>query len=86
MTGLDISSDASELFAICYQISGSILLDEEVSKAIEECGLSDEMELLLNTLSRPEGPGAEYLVENHNGPYQIYIDKALMLERKKSVE
>ena len=50
-------SDYQRLMAICYQIAGSICLLPEHSS-------DDEVELLLNTLSNPEGAGARLLLEN----------------------
>lgn len=64
------------LLGICYQIAGSALLcpDENHDK---------EAELLLNTLARPDGPGATILLAK-TGPFQEVTDSALEAERLDS--
>ena len=64
------------LFAICYQIAGSCLLCPDQNK-------EKEIELLLNTLARPEGPGAFILLRKERG-FQEVTDAALEAERLDS--
>ena len=64
-----------KLFAICYQIAGSILLSESEYEEKEQ-----DIKLLLNTLSRPNGQGATVLLAN-NKPYQDVTEEALKHER-----
>lgn len=64
------------LLAICYQIAGSILLCPTLGGDTND----KEIELLLNTLSRPDGSGAEILLK-HKGPFQEVTTAALEAEK-----
>ena len=61
------------IFAICYQIAGSVVMAEDNEN------VDDDGTLLLNTLARPHGLGARALIEN-DGPYQSTMKKAIILE------
>lgn len=68
---------ALQLFAICYQIAGTVCLaDGEITDKDEE--------LLLNTLAHPNGPGAMILLSNE-GPYQEVMDAALLAEKEQRI-
>lgn len=70
-------SKYQELMAICYQIAGAIILLEGDERKAD---IAKDEELLLNTLSRPEGHGAKILL-NYDGPYHDVRDAALEAEK-----
>jgi hypothetical protein len=63
-----------QILALCYQIAGNVVFDREHD-------ITKDEELLLNTLSRPDGPGTTILL-SHTGPYQKVIDLALNAEKE----
>lgn len=66
----------ARLMAICYVIAGTIEDSIETGKNIDA-----DLELLLNTLSRPDGPGADILLRN-DGAYQDFMLEAILAENE----